>query len=83
MKLGEQILKILGKTYQPSSLINSNFKGYDIAIKTNEEGQPILLFMGKMTDRGTIKGELFARNLKKDEEGRIIKDHWVRKGKAG
>ena len=82
MKITENILKILNKTYEPSTMVNATFKGYDLAFKTNEEGQPILLFMGKMTEDGTVKGERFARTLKKDREGSIIKDHWERKGKA-
>jgi len=82
MKLGEPILKILNKTYEPSSMINTTFKDYDLAFKTNEEGLPILLFMGKMTESGSIKGERYARTLKKDSQGNLIKDHWELKGKA-
>ena len=82
MKLGDPILKILNKTYEPSAMILTTFKRYDLAFKTDNEGNPILLFMGKMDEKGNIKGERFARTLKKDPEGKIIKDHWELKGKA-
>jgi hypothetical protein len=82
MKLGEPILKILAKTYEPLTLINQSFKGYDIAFKTDEDGNPILLFIGHMNEKGIIKGDRYARTLKKDRDGKIIKDHWERKGKA-
>jgi hypothetical protein len=37
---------------------------------------------GKLKEDGTIKGERYARTLKYDKEGKIIKDHWELKGKA-
>jgi len=35
-----------------------------------------------MTESGSIKGERYARTLKKDSQGNLIKDHWELKGKA-
>ncbi|WP_256013524.1 hypothetical protein [Desertivirga xinjiangensis] len=63
-------------------MINLTFKGNDLAIKTNEDGEAILLFIGKLTSEGTVKGERYARRLKKDDKGNVIKDHWELKGKA-
>lgn len=82
MKLGEPILKVLSKSYEPSSMIDMSVKGYDLSFKTDGEGNPVLLFLGKTNARGQIKGERFARTLKKDREGNVIKDHWDLKGKA-
>lgn len=82
MKLNEDLLKILGKTYAKSTLVNSLYKGKEIAFKTDEEGNPILLFIGKRTETGGIKGERYARTLKRDNEGNVFKDHWELKGKA-
>lgn len=82
MKLSEPLIKILAKMYEPSSMINSSYKGNDIALKTDAEGNAVLLFIGKATEKGTIKGERYARTLKKDKDGNIIKDHWELKGKA-
>lgn len=82
MELGNEIMKVLNKTYEPSAMIETQFKRYDIAFKTDEEGRPILLFMGKKDDKGNIKGERFARRLKEGPNGEIIKDHWENKGKA-
>lgn len=82
MKLQEPILKILNKTYEPSSMIEAVFKRYDMVFKTDEEGRPILLFLGQKDVNGNVKGERYARRLKIDENGKIIKDHWEHKGKA-
>ena len=83
MKLGAAILKIINKKYEPDSTVNSSFKRYDLKFKTDVDGNPILLFLGKMNGNGTIKGERFVRVLKTDSEGNIIKDHWECKGKTG
>lgn len=82
MKLGPQLLLLLNKTYEPSTLIETVFQRYDLAFKTNEEGKPILLFIGKKDEHGKIKGQRFARRLLTDNSGRIIKDHWDNKGKT-
>ncbi|HVG40272.1 MAG TPA: hypothetical protein VM888_01580 [Chitinophagaceae bacterium] len=82
MKLSEDLIKKLGKKHDPSTMIHSTFRGNDIAFKTDEEGNAIQLFVGKRKEDGTIKGERFARTLKRDKEGVIFKDHWELKGKA-
>ena len=82
MALSEDLQKKLGKLYEPLSMIEMKYKGYDIAFKTDEEGNAVLLFIGKKTEQGTIKGERYARTLKKDREGKIFKNHWEMKGKA-
>ncbi|WP_207535097.1 hypothetical protein [Desertivirga arenae] len=82
MALNDGLLKLLNKTYEPSAMINSVYKGNDLAFKTNEEGLPILLFIGKLDNKGQVKGERYTRRLAKDEQGKIIKDHWELKGKA-
>lgn len=82
MELKEPILKILNKEYEPSTMVEITFQRYDLAFKTDEEGRPILLFLGKKDGKGSIKGERFSRRLKHTENGEIIKDHWEHKGKA-
>ena len=82
MKLREPILKIVNKLYAPDTMINLKFKRYDMAIKTDDKGRAILLFMGTKKDNGDIVGERYARRLKEGENGIIIKDHWEHKGKA-
>lgn len=82
MKLGEPFLKILSKTYEPSALVNMKVKRYDIAFKTDENGNPVLLFLGKLDDNGRVRGQRFVRTLKKDRSGNPIKDYWDLKGKA-
>ncbi|WP_229311145.1 hypothetical protein [Larkinella soli] len=63
-------------------MIAQKFGRYDIAMKTDAEGNPILLFIGKAGDDGMIKGDHFSRRLQKDPEGKVIKDHWDYKGKV-
>jgi hypothetical protein len=82
MELGEEVLKILNKTYDPNSMVETKFKRYDLAFKTDDAGRPILLFMGQKDAEGKIKGERFARRLKFGDQGEVIKDHWDNKGKA-
>ena len=82
MKLQEDLIKKLSKTYEPSAMIDMRFREKDIAIKTDEKGNPILMFIGKRGEEGNIKGERYARTLKYDNDGKKIKDHWEKKGKA-
>lgn len=82
MALSEDLQKKLGKKFESSSMVEMKYKGYDLSFKTDEEGNAVLLFIGKKTEQGTIKGERYARTLKKDREGKIFKDHWELKGKS-
>jgi hypothetical protein len=82
MALGDDIKKKLSKRFEPSTLVEMQYKGYDLSFKTDEDGNAILLFIGKKTESGSIRGERYARTLKKDREGKIFKDHWELKGKA-
>jgi hypothetical protein len=83
MKVGPELLKILSKPYAPVQVISQRFGRYDLAFKTDEQGRPILLFIGKADAEGKIKGERFVRRLQADKDGQIIKDHWDNKGKTG
>ena len=82
MKIGENLLKKLNKKYEPDTMVNLKFRGYDIALKTDEEGNPILMFIGQANEAGIIKGDRYARRLLKDENGNTVKDHWDYKGKV-
>ncbi len=82
MSLSEDLIKKLSGVYEPSATIYQRFKEKDIAFKTNEKGNAVLLFIGKRSEDGLVRGERFARRLAYDKEGKIIKDHWDNKGKA-
>jgi hypothetical protein len=82
MKLSAHLQSKLSKKYEPSSMVNMQYKGNDLRFKTDEEGNPVLLFIGKALENGKIKGERYTRTLKRDANGVYIKDHWERKGKA-
>jgi hypothetical protein len=80
--MSPQLEKKLNKKYQPSSMVSIKFSGNDVSIKTDEEGNPMLIFIGKMNREGRIKGERYVRTLLKNSAGDIIKDHWDLKGKV-
>ena len=80
--IGEELIKKLQKKYEPVTLIDERYKQLDISFKTDKDGNAILLFIGKRNEAGNIIGERYARTLKYDREGKIIKDHWELKGKS-
>lgn len=82
MKLSDALIKKLGQAYAPSTVVDMAFKGNDLSFKTDENGNAVLLFIGKRNPDGNIKGERYARTLKYDRSGQLIKDHWERKGKS-
>ena len=81
MKLGPELSKMLAKTYEPSAIVDTTFQRYDLTIKTDDAGRPILLFIGKRDTQGKIRGTRFARRLVTDNAGMIVRDHWDNKGK--
>ena len=82
MPIGPELLKKLQQKYEPSSTLDLRYKRFDLTIKTDENGNAILLFIGERTASGSIKGERYVRTLIHDKQGRPIKDHWELKGKA-
>lgn len=82
MSLGDDLLKKINRTFEPSAKISLRYKRYDLDLITDKEGNAIQLFMGKRAEDGFIKGDRYARTLKHDRDGNLIKDHWERKGKA-
>lgn len=61
-------------------MIERRFQRYDLAFKTDEDGNPVVLFMGTKQASGKIHGRRYARRFLKDESGKVIKDHWDDKG---
>ena len=82
MSLSEDLLKKLNKKYEPSTMINFRYRNNDIAVQTDEEGNAVRMFIGKLKEDGFIKGERYSRTIKRDHDGSIVKDYWERKGKA-
>lgn len=82
MKLSLALQEKLSKLYKPLSIVEMRYKGNDIAFKTDEEGNPVLFFIGRKNEKGHIKGERYTRTLKRGVDGVIFKDHWELKGKA-
>ena len=82
MALSEVILKKINKVFAPNTWVEMQFRTYDIVLKTDDQGNAIQMFIGKMKEDGMIKGERYSRKIVKDKEGKIIKQHWDRKGKT-
>ncbi|HVF81601.1 MAG TPA: hypothetical protein VM884_06690 [Flavisolibacter sp.] len=82
MPLGTDLLKKINRKFEPSINVPLRYGKYDLLLITDKEGNAIQLFMGKADAQGVIKGDRYARTLKYDREGVLIKDHWERKGKA-
>ena len=82
MSLGDELLKKINQKFEPSTTVSLRYRSYDLVLLTDKEGNAVQLFLGKANEDGVIKGDRYARTLKHDREGRLIKDHWERKGKA-
>lgn len=82
MALSETLVKKINRKFEASSLVSLRLGSKDISLQTDEEGNAVKMFIGKRNEEGIIKGERYARNIIKDREGKIIKDHWDRKGWA-
>jgi hypothetical protein len=80
MKIGEKLLKELSKRYEPESTIDKKFGRYDLTFRTDDQGNPILLFIGNRNADGRIKGNRFTRVIVRDPSGKVVKDHWDAKG---
>ena len=83
MAIEKDFEKKLSRQYPPSARIDETFRGNDITIITDQDGDAVLLFIGIRKKDGTIKGERYARRiLKKEGSEDIIKSHWDLKGRT-
>lgn len=82
MALSDDLIKKLNRKFDPSTTSRFRYRTNDVVVQANEEGNAIRAFIGKANEEGVIKGDRYSRVLKKDKEGKIIKDHWEKKGKA-
>jgi len=60
MALTEGLIKKLRQQYQPHSTIELSFRGKDISIITDKEGNAMQLFIGKRKENGMVKGERYT-----------------------
>lgn len=82
MSLGDALQKKINGKFEPASKVTLRYRGQDIVLITDAEGNAVQLFLGRRTEDGTIKGDRYTRTLKYDDNAKRIKDHWERKGKA-
>jgi len=80
MSLSESLLKKLKKTYEPFTTVRLRYRGKDVAFNTDASGNAVQLFIGQLKENGNIKGERYSRRMVRDGEGKLIRDHWDRKG---
>jgi hypothetical protein len=81
--IGFDLNKKLSKIYPPSQRIDDVFRGNDITFITNENGEPVTLYIGERMEDGSIKGEQFVRKIVRSADGqKIEKSHWDNKGKV-
>lgn len=74
----------LARSYPPDASIAEAFRGKDLTIITNGNGQAITCFIGKRNADGSIAGERYVRRLQHEPDGITIrKSHWELKGKVG
>ena len=81
MAIGAELEKKLSKIYEPSTTLELTFKGNDLTIVTNKEGEAVTLFIGKRKENNAIAGERYSRRIVKDKDGKIIKSHWDNQGR--
>ena len=82
MPLSDELLKKLNRVYEPSATIQFRFRGKDVALITDKDGQGMQFFIGQLKENGNIKGERYSRKIVKDRSGQIVRDHWDRKGRS-
>ncbi|MPR32721.1 hypothetical protein [Salmonirosea aquatica] len=82
MKIGDKLRKELSKKFAPSSTIDREFGKYALTLKTDEAGNAVLAFLGSREESGDIKGFRYVRTLIRDQEGKVVKDHWDNHGKV-
>lgn len=80
--MGKALEAKMDKTYKPSSRIDMEFRGKDVTFYTNENGEPITLYIGRRKENGDIAGEVYSRRIKKRENGAIKESHWDNQGKV-
>jgi hypothetical protein len=80
--MDETFIKKLKQVFEPDTTVSLRIKEKDIVVKTDRDGNAVHAFVGKIQPDGNIKGERYTRQLVKNKEGVIIKDHWDLKGKA-
>lgn len=82
MSLSDDLIKKLKRKFEPLTTTQFRYRTSDIVVQSDGEGNAIRVFIGRADQEGIVKGDRYSRTLKKDEEGKIIKDHWEKKGRA-
>ncbi|WP_026462492.1 hypothetical protein [Adhaeribacter aquaticus] len=83
MPLQSAIENRLAKKYASSSRLDDVYNGKDLTYITNQNGDPVTLFIGKRNPDGSIAGERYVRRIQYAPDGlTIVKSHWDFKGKV-
>lgn len=83
MPLSRALEEKLSKTYAPSATLDDTFRGLDLTFVTNDQGEPVTLFLGRRRPDGAIAGERYVRTIKRATDGlAVASSHWDLKGKV-
>lgn len=82
MALGTELQKKLSKKFEPSATIHLKYKGKDLTVITDREGEAVTIFIGTRKSHDLIVGERYVRRIVRDDNGNILKSHWDNKGKV-
>ncbi len=83
MALSKKIEAYLEKSFTPDSRIDHKMLGIDLTYITNEQGEPVTLFIGRRKPDGSIVGERYVRTIvRKPNSQEIQKSYWDLKGKV-
>ena len=83
MSIHPKLEERLSKRFAPSTKIDDVYNGKDITFVTNENGEPVTLFIGKRRSDGAIAGERYVRRIKRAPGSDAISgSHWENKGKV-
>ena len=78
--MNEALKNIANKKYNGPDRKNMKFRGKDVTLIINSEGDAITLFIGKRKDNGDITGTRYVRNFK--VKNGVETSHWDNKGKV-
>lgn len=82
MVINLRILKLLNRQYLPCTVVELRLDNYDIAIVTDDFGEPRRLFIGTKSDYHTIIGVHYSLEPGKDDSSSNNRRRWQLMGKS-
>jgi hypothetical protein len=73
--IGKTLEAKVNRIYAPATRIDTQFRGKDLTLFTNEKGEVTSFHYGRRKENGDISGERFFRRIKKTAAGKML-FHW-------